>query len=146
MGEGQGYGSDLSDERWALRRQSDIPLLPVKAVISKVARAESIAPLFEAVGEWRERGVVVDLRPRALVFVPMIVVNAVLFVAIFGLVAFFGARGDIGFVIQGIGVGALALFGIGVIAQFVPIAYLEWRYGPEQRRALLAMLRETLGP
>lgn len=105
-----------------------------------------VAPLFEAVGEWRERGVVVDLRPRALVFVPMIVVNAVLFVAIFGLVAFFGARGDIGFVIQGIGVGALALFGIGVIAQFVPIAYLEWRYGPEQRRALLAMLRETLGP
>ena len=113
-----------------------------------VARAprEVIAPLFEAVGEWRDPGVIVDLRPRALVYVPIIVVNAVLFVALFGLVAFLGARGDIGFVIQGIGVGALALFGVGVIVQFVPIAYLEWRHGPAQRRALLAMLRERLGP
>ena len=113
-----------------------------------VARAprDVVAPLFEAVGEWRDRGVLVDLRPRALVYVPIIVVNAVLFVGIFGLVAFLGARGDIGFVIQGIGVGALALFGIGVIVQFVPIAYLEWRHGPAQRRALLAMLRDTLGP
>ena len=113
-----------------------------------VARAthERLAPLFEAVGEWRDGGVAVDVRPRALVYVPIIVVNAVLFVAIFGLVDFFGSRGDIGFVIQGIGVGALALFGIGVIVQLVPIAYLEWRHGPTQRRALLAMLRDTLGP
>ena len=113
-----------------------------------VARAPRrvIAPLFEAVGEWREPGVAVDLRPRALVYVPIIVVNAVLFVCVFGLVAFLGSRGDIGFVIQGIGVGALALFGIGVIIQFVPIAYLEWRHGASQRGALLAMLRERLGP
>ena len=105
-----------------------------------------MGPLFEAIGEWRDRGVAVEVRPRALVFVPVVVVNAVLFVALFGLVAFLGARGDIGFVIQGIGVGALALFGIGVIVQFIPIAYLEWRHGPAQRRAILAMLRETLGP
>ena len=106
-----------------------------------------ISPLFEAVGRWLPAGgVVVDVRPRALRYIPLVVVNAVLFVVIFGAVAFFGARRDIGFVIQGIGVGALALFGIGVIVQLVPIAYLEWRHGPAQRAALLMMLRDRLGP
>ena len=131
----------------AERRLSDAPGVQITSdgFIARAPR-DLIAPLFEAVGQWRDLGVIVDVRPRALVYVPIIVVNAVLFVALFGLVAFLGARGDIGFVIQGIGVGALALFGVGVIIQLIPIAYLEWRRGPAERRALLAMLREMLGP
>ena len=106
-----------------------------------------VSPLFEAVGVWRPLGgALVQLRPRALAYLPLVVVNAVIFVIIFGAVAFFGARRDVQFVIQGIGVGALALFGIGVIAQLVPIAILEWRQGPAQREALLVLVRDLLGP
>ena len=106
-----------------------------------------MSPLFEAVGVWWPLGgALVQIRPRALAYLPLVVVNAVIFVIIFGAVAFFGARRDVQFVIQGIGVGALALFGIGVIAQLVPIAILEWRHGSAQRDALLALVRDLLGP
>ena len=96
-----------------------------------------VSPLFEAVGVWRPLGgALVHIRPRALAYVPFVVVNAVIFVIIFGAVAFFGARRDVQFVIQG----------IGVIAQLVPIAVLEWRHGPAQREALLVLVRDLLGP
>lgn len=105
------------------------------------------SPLYEVAGRWRpEGGATIEVAPIATAYMPLVVVNTLLLVLLFGTIALSGMRGNILGTIEGVGFGALLLITASLLVQVGIIAVLEWRQGPAERAALLAVVRETLGP
>ncbi len=104
------------------------------------------SPLFEGRGRWREHGVLLDTRPMALAYMPLVLANALVLCVLFTLVLLTAARGDIQFWIQLSGIGVVILFVGAVSIQLVVMALFERLAGARERARLMALVRETLGP
>ena len=132
--------------RWSLRGGYGVQLEDDGFVLRALPRLGA-SPLFEAYARWRsEGGVVVETRPMALAYMPLVLANSVVLCALFTLALVAAARSDIQFWIQLSGIGVILLFVIALSAQLFVMAILEWLLGARERAHLIALLRATLGP
>ena len=104
------------------------------------------SPLFEAVGRWRpDGGAEIELRPLAIGYMPLVVVNTVVLDLAIAVVLIFGTRSNVQGAIQGWGAGGLLVVALTVMAQVGLLAIIEALLGGRERDQLVALLRETLG-
>ncbi len=133
--------------RWSVRRGYAVELHDDDGFVLRALPRLGGSPLFEAWGRWREGGgVVVETRPMALAYMPLVLVNALALCVLFAAVLLLGARGAIQLWIQLSGIGVVVLFLVALAAQLVVMAFFEWLNGPRERAQLVALLREVLGP
>lgn len=126
-----GYAAELSADGFAVR---SLPRL-------------TGAGLHEAVGRWRaDGGAEVEVTPIATAYMPLVIVNTMLLVILFGAIALSGMRGNILGTIEGVSFGGLVLITISLLTQVGIVALLELRSGLAEKDALIAVLREVLGP
>ncbi len=132
--------------RWSARAGYAVELTADGFYLRALPRLGA-SPLFEAYGRWRaEGGAAVETQPMALSYMPLMLANALILCILFTLVLLLGARSNVQFWIQLSGIGVVILFVSSLAAQLVVMAFFEWRGGARERAALIALLRETLGP
>lgn len=132
--------------RWSTRRGYAIELDDDEFVLRALPRLGA-SPLFEAWGRWREGGgVIVETRPMALAYMPLVLANALALCVLFTAALLLAARSDIQSWIQLSGIGVVVLFVAALAAQLLVMAVFEWRNGARERAQLVAAVREALGP
>jgi hypothetical protein len=106
------------------------------------------APVMEAVGRWRDRGAEVEVRPMLRTYLPSLLVNSLVIPAVFFVILLLQAGGTTSFgVVARVGVAFIVTLAIvALVAQLLVFGYLVLRNRGRERRELIALVLDVLGP
>jgi hypothetical protein len=127
-----GHSADVTDDGFVVR---GLPRL-------------TSTPTIEAVGRWIDRGAEVELRPVVGAYIPAVLVNSVLIALMFvaNVAVWTSGAAPLAPVLAALVPFFIVVVGVSLAFHALVLRYLVWRSGDRERRELMTLLRETLGP